>query len=85
MHIPLSGSVKGIVINSEAIVKMDENDVIFIVKNDTTFEKRKVESGLELDGKIEIIKGLHEGEKYISKGAFYLKSELMKESFGEGE
>jgi membrane fusion protein, heavy metal efflux system len=85
MHIPLSGSVKGIVINSEAIEKMDDNDVIFIAKNDTTFEKRKIESGPEIDGKIEIKKGLHEGEKYVSKGAFYLKSELMKESFGEGE
>ena len=85
MNIPLSGSVKGIIVNSEAIEKMDESPVIFIAINDTTFKKRKVEPGIELDGKVEIIKGLNEGEKYVTKGTFYLKSELMKESFGEGD
>lgn len=85
MQIPLSGSVKGIFISSESIEKIDENSVIFIAINDSTFEKRKIEIGAELDGKVEIKKGLNIGEKYVSKGTFYLKSELMKESFGEGD
>jgi membrane fusion protein, heavy metal efflux system len=85
MHLPFSGSVKGIIVNSEAIEKMDDKPVIFISINDSTFEKRKVELGVELDGKVEVRKGLSEGEKYVSKGTFYLKSELMKELFGEGE
>lgn len=85
MQIPLSGSVKGIFVSSEAIEKIDESPVIFIVIDDSTFEKRKIELGVELDGKVEIKKGLNIGEKYVSKGTFYLKSELMKESFGEGD
>lgn len=85
MQIPLSGSVKGIFVSSEAIEKIDESPAIFIAINDSTFEKRKIELGVELDGKVEIKKGLNIGEKYVSKGTFYLKSELMKESFGEGD
>jgi len=85
MHLPLTGSVKCIVVNNDAIDKMDDKSVIFVAKNDSTFEKRVVELGMELDGKVEIKKGLNEGEKYVSKGTFYLKSELMKETFGEGE
>jgi cobalt-zinc-cadmium efflux system membrane fusion protein len=85
MQIPLSGSVKGIFVSSEAIEKIDESPVVFIAINDSTFEKRKIELGVELDGKVEIKKGLNIGEKFVSKGTFYLKSELMKESFGEGD
>ncbi len=85
MHLPLSGSVNGIFVNGEAIEKIDESSVIFVFINDSVFEKRKIELGVELDGKVEIRKGLSVGEKYVTKGTFYLKSELMKESFGEGE
>lgn len=85
MQIPLTGSVKGMFVNSEAIEKIDDSPVIFIAVNDSTFEKRKIELGVELDGKVEIVKGLNIGEKYVNKGTFYLKSELMKESFGEGD
>ena len=85
MQIPLSGSEKGIIIKSEAIEKIDGNSFVFISINDSTFEKRKIETGIEIDGKVIIKSGLNEGEKYVTKGTFYLKSELMKESFGEGD
>jgi cobalt-zinc-cadmium efflux system membrane fusion protein len=32
----------------------------------------------------EITSGLKPGEQYVTKGAFTLKAQLMKESFGEG-
>lgn len=85
MQIPLSGSIKGIIISSDAVEKIDDNPFVFVAVNDSTYEKRKIEIGTELEGKIEIKKGLSEGEKYVTKGTFYLKSELMKESFGEGD
>ncbi len=85
MQIPILSSVKGIIVSSDALEKIDDNLVLFVALNDSTFEKRKVEIGTELDGKTEIKKGLNEGDKYVTKGTFYLKSELMKESFGEGD
>ncbi len=85
LHIPMSGSVRGILINSEAIEKIDGIPYIFVAVNDSTFEKRKVETGTEIENKIEIKKGLNEGEKFVTNGTFYLKSELMKESFSEGD
>ena len=33
---------------------------------------------------VEIIHGLEQGQTYVSKGGFTLKSELQKGSFGEG-
>ena len=85
LHIPMSGSVRGILINSEAVEKIDGISYIFVAVNDSTFEKRKVETGAEIENKIEIKKGLNEGEKFVTSGTFYLKSELMKESFAEGD
>ena len=44
-----------------------------------TFEKRNVITGTSVDNLIEIKEGLKEGEKVVSKGVFYLKSELKKD------
>jgi membrane fusion protein, heavy metal efflux system len=55
---------------------------VFVQTNDTTFEKRIVVAGTSSDNMVEIKEGLNEGETVVSKGAFYLKSELKKDELG---
>ena len=72
-------------IKSTALLKEKENNYVFVAVNDTTFQKRNVEAGRETKNYTEIIKGLNAGEKVVTKGTFYLKSELAKDTFAEDE
>ncbi|MFA7422064.1 MAG: efflux RND transporter periplasmic adaptor subunit, partial [Melioribacteraceae bacterium] len=84
LKIPVSSNEKAIMIPEESVVKETGNDYVFVQTSDTTFEQRKVLTGLSVDNRIEIKEGLKEGEKVVSKGVFYLKSELKKEEL-EGD
>jgi multidrug efflux pump subunit AcrA (membrane-fusion protein) len=92
MFIPIGGSIKGIVVPGDAIIKENGKSYLFTVANDSTlptgrqvFKKQLVEIGGELDGKVEIKIGLKAGDKIASKGVFFLKSELLKETLAEGD
>jgi len=85
MLIPLSSEAKGIVIPSESVIKDNDESYVFVVENDTTFRKQIVKTGVELNSSVEVIEGLKSGDRVVSKGAFFLKSEMMKESLGEEE
>jgi cobalt-zinc-cadmium efflux system membrane fusion protein len=85
MLIPISSEAKGIVIPSESVIKDNNESYVFVVENDSTFRKQIVQIGVELNQMVEVIKGLKPGDKVVTKGAFFLKSEMMKESLGEEE
>jgi len=85
MHIPFGDGVKGIVIREESLIKDGSERYVFVALNDTTFEKRAVVPGWVLGELVEAKTGLSRGEKVVTKGSFMLKSELKKETFGEGE
>lgn len=72
-------------IKSTALMKEKENTYVFVAVNDTTFRKQNVEAGRETKDYTEIVKGLKAGDKVVTKGTFYLKSELAKETFAEDE
>ncbi len=84
MRISLPGTADGIVIPQESLLKDGGNEYVFIQRSDTTFEKRFVTSGVSVSEGIEITHGLNIGEKVVTGGAFYLKSEMKKEEF-EGD
>jgi len=86
LKIPVSANAKAIMIPEESVVNEAGLEYVFIQTNYTdqdsnryTFEKRAVITGTSVDNRIEIKEGLKEGEKVVSKGVFYLKSELKKD------
>jgi cobalt-zinc-cadmium efflux system membrane fusion protein len=91
LKIPVGINVKAIMIPEESVVKETGQEYVFVQTSNTTtpggghaFEKRIVVTGISVDNRIEIKDGLKEGEKVVSKGVFYLKSELKKEEL-EGD
>ncbi|MCB0731977.1 MAG: efflux RND transporter periplasmic adaptor subunit [Ignavibacteriae bacterium] len=70
-------------VEKAAVQNMNGTDVIFI-KRANEFTPTVVELGIQNDTSVEIINGLENGQHYVSKGAFILKAELMKEEFGGG-
>ena len=79
LKIPTGTNTNAMLIPDEAVVKDAGEQYVFIQTSDTTFEKRTVMTGTSLDSMIEIKDGVKENELIVSKGAFYLKSDLKKE------
>ncbi|MFA6980503.1 MAG: efflux RND transporter periplasmic adaptor subunit [Ignavibacteriaceae bacterium] len=86
LKIPIDANAKAIMIPEEAVVKEAGQEYVFVQTSDSTtpgggqaFDKRKVITGISIDNRVEIKEGLKEGEKVVSKGVFYLKSELKKD------
>jgi len=61
-----------------------EGDKVVFLKEGESFRPQTVTVGLVNGKYAEILTGLNDGDIYISEGAFVIKSELLKESFGGG-
>jgi cobalt-zinc-cadmium efflux system membrane fusion protein len=84
LKIPLNTKSNAILIPDESVVTESEKSYVFVQINDTSFEKRNIIVGGLYNNLFEVKKGLREGEKVVSKGVFYLKSELKKDEL-EGD
>jgi len=77
----LGGST--IKVPASAILGETEKHFVFVAMNDSTFERREVRTGAETREIVEVLDGLATGERIVTRGGFFLKSELAKETFGE--
>ena len=86
----ISGSVLtnyktvNIAVPVNAIQILNNQKVVF-VSGAEGFQPQVVTLGMENNKLIEVIDGLHAGDKYVAKGAYTFKSEILKESFGGDE
>ena len=76
---------KTLKVPSLAVMESRNEKYVFVAVNDTTFEQRTVTIGFETQVYTEILGGLKPGERVVTKGTFYLKSERAKETFVEEE
>jgi membrane fusion protein, heavy metal efflux system len=83
--VPFGEAYQQIITVPTAAVQRLENDwYVFVPKSPDTFELRQVGRGRDLEGEIEIVKGLQPGETIVVDGAFLLKAEAEK-ARGEGK
>jgi cobalt-zinc-cadmium efflux system membrane fusion protein len=71
-------AVERLVVPHTAVESYGGKQVVFVALGDYTFKMEEVKTGEEFDGYVEVLEGLKEGVEVVSKGAFYLKSDLMK-------
>ncbi len=64
-----------LVISKESLQKVDNQDIVF-VKTAFGFKEVKVKLGKESDKVVEVLAGLKAGQEVVTKGSFWLKSEL---------
>ena len=60
------------------------DDLLFVECERGVFLFREVETGLSTGGWIQIVSGVSEGERVVTKGAFAIKSEAEKSGFSDG-
>ncbi|MCF7956190.1 MAG: efflux RND transporter periplasmic adaptor subunit [Phycisphaerae bacterium] len=70
-----------VVVAKDAIQTIEAKKCVFI-KDEDGFETRFVTTGKSDAEKVEIISGLEQGEKYVSKGAFELKAKIVTSTLG---
>jgi membrane fusion protein, heavy metal efflux system len=71
-----------LMIPSVAVQKIEGKPSAFVQEGEGNFQKRDLEVGRSMGGKVEVKSGLKEGERVVTEGSFVLKSELLK---GAGE
>jgi multidrug efflux pump subunit AcrA (membrane-fusion protein) len=75
-----SGGRSAILVPNEAVQEMNGDQVVFVRTQQTQFRPREVTTSQAADTHTEVLEGLRPGEEVVVKGAFLLKSELLKES-----
>jgi len=72
-----------LVIPESALQDFQSRQVVFVQTGPGAYELRLVETGERTGGRIEIVRGLAEGEVVVTSGSFILKSEMLKATMGE--
>lgn len=83
VRVPTTFSKQALAVPVSAIQQVEDKNVLFIRKNPTSFEMRPVKIGNTVNGELEIVSGLNEGEQVVTQGAFHLKSILAGKQLGE--
>ncbi|MBN2089481.1 efflux RND transporter periplasmic adaptor subunit [candidate division KSB1 bacterium] len=80
-----NGPEKVLAIPNEAIIIDEHGDqTVFIEREPGHYSLQEIEIGRSTNGWTEIVNGLEQGDGIVSKGAFFIKSEMAKGSFGHG-
>ncbi len=83
MQINGGATASTLAVPREAVQDIKGEKVVFVAQADNSFEKKVVEVGQEQGEKIEIISGLQSGQRVVTKGVFFLKTELLKAAIQE--
>lgn len=69
---------------SPAVQTIAGRDIVFVRRNNHHYQVRRVTCGQRSDTAVEIKTGLASGEQVVTGGAFYLKSEAMRQTISGG-
>ena len=73
------------VIETEAVQTIEGQTVVFVPgEEEGEFHATSVVLGNESRGRVPVVRGLSPGDRYVARGAFVLKSELMRGELGDG-
>lgn len=72
----------GIQILEGAIQSYQNRKFVFIESQTNEFKWQEITTGSSTDGKTEVLSGITEGDRIVTKGAFELKAILFKSTFG---
>ena len=82
-EIPVGKRKPTLVVPSDAIQQMSDQDVVFVRTAADRFVVRPVRIGETVGGNTPVFEGLKPGEQVVVQGSFVLKSQLLKSSMEE--
>jgi cobalt-zinc-cadmium efflux system membrane fusion protein len=83
-EIPIGMARAQLLIPSDALQQIDNQDVVFVRAGDDRFVVRPVRVGETIaDGRVPVLDGLGAGERVVVNGSFALKSQLLRAAIEE--
>lgn len=76
---------EGLYLPATALQRDGDRAIVFVQAGERQFQLRQVEIGQRTGDWVEVQHGLAPGERVVTTGAFFLKSEALRESFGGHE
>jgi cobalt-zinc-cadmium efflux system membrane fusion protein len=67
-------TTQGVELPAAAVVREGNDSYVFVAEGNGRFQRRDVKLGRAVDGNLEIVSGLKEGETVVSQGALFLRS-----------
>ncbi len=80
VRVPTGDQVQVVVVPASAIQKIDQEPVVFVEDRAAHFVRRRVVTGPERNGVVEIQEGLQANERIATEGTFLLKSKFLEGS-----
>ncbi len=74
---------EALTVPQSAVVLLEGKLVVF-VQEGNAYEARNVQPGFQAGGQVQIVDGIHRGERIVVDGAYELKARLLKSQMGEG-
>ena len=84
VRLGLKQNGKQLAVPVDAVLLDGEDRFAFIHHKDEYFVRRRVQTGRQIDGYVEITGGLQPGQTVVSTGSFLLKSDVLRSKMGEG-
>ena len=78
-----SGEQRFMAVPENAVQNLNGSKIVFVMEKDDIFFVRPVQLGRRAGDKRIISQGLNKGDRVVIEGAFQLKAELTKGTFGE--
>lgn len=76
---------EGIIVPRSGVMDTGMRKIVFVQKDENTFEPREIQTGMETDDGYEVKSGLKEGTRIVVSGNFLLDSESRVQAGLEGE
>lgn len=67
-----------LLVDAAAVQQINGLDAVFVRVAQDRFEMRPIRAGDSLRGKLSVVEGLHPGEQVVTRGAFLLKSQMLR-------
>jgi cobalt-zinc-cadmium efflux system membrane fusion protein len=83
VQLPTTFSRETVAVPVASVQQVEDRNVVFVRRGNTTFEIRDVGVGRPIKDVVEITSGLDDGEPVVVEGAFHLKSIVMGGELGE--
>lgn len=83
IHLTTGMTQQILAVPRDAIQEIKGEKVVFVPTGAETFVKRAVQTGREQGDWIEIISGLQAGERIVTRGGFFVKSEFLRSTMSE--
>jgi len=77
VSVPIEAKPDVLTVPAQALLQHDGQPFVFLAEGENRFRRADVQTGNTDDNRVEVIRGLSDGDRVVIRGAFILKSELL--------